>query len=191
MILIFLNTDKTMIKTKTQFRFLITVVICAIVLCFSSCLMLLLGEQIGDDVETDVACFTTNPNVKISAHHVCGGIRHFMSKKQSDHSWLDIRVEGDSNAVFSMKRDNVHIVNSLGDTLYCSFRSNEVLKELECIRDTTVFPLFFAYQHTKEDVYVSVSIDDFPDPSNHTLLVFCVPMSKIKMGSWFRFSKKK
>ncbi len=165
--------------------------ICAIVLCFSSCLMLLLGEQIGDDVETDVACFTTNPNVKISAHHVCGGIRHFMSKKQSDYSWLDIRVEGDSNAVFLMKRDNVHIVNSLGDTLYCSFRSNEVLKELECIRDTTFFPLFFAYQHTKEDVYVSVSIDDFPDPSDHTLLVFCVPMAKIEMGPWFRFSKKK
>ena len=116
MILIFLNNDKTMIKTKTQFIFLITVVICAIVLCFSSCLMLPLGEQIGDYVETDVACFTTNPNVKISAHHECGGIRHFMSKKQSDHSWLDIRVEGDSNAVFSMKRDNVHSINSLGYT---------------------------------------------------------------------------
>lgn len=166
------------------------IIICTAALAFNSCLTLLLGEQIGGRVETNVACFTTNPNVKISAHHVCSGIRHILMKKQSDHSWLDIRVEGDSNAVFSMKRDNVHIVNSLGDTLYCSFRSNEVLKELECIRDTTVFPLFFAYQHTKEDVYVSVSIDDFPDPSDHTLLVFCVPMAKIDMGPIFKNSKK-
>ena len=195
MILIFLNTDKTMIKTKTQFRFLITVVICAIVLCFSSCLMLLLGEQIGDDVETDVACFTTNPNVKISAHHVCGGIRHFMSKKQSDRGWLDIYVKGDSDEVFSLRRDKMLVVSSSGDTLFCTFRDTKAKVaedyKIESVNDTTVFKLFFSYPHKQKDVYVSVSIKDFPTPSDHTMLVFCVPMSKIEIGPWFRFSKKK
>lgn len=180
-------------KTKKKYRLLATIVLCTAALSFNSCLMLLLGEQIGESVETDVACFTTNPNVKISAHHECSGIRHFMSRKQADSSWLDIYVDGDSDEVFSLRRDNMLIVTSSGDTLFCSFCDTKAKvgesHKIESVNDTTAFKLFFSYPHEQKDVYVSVSIKDFPTPSDYTLLAFCVPMSKIDLGPIFGSKK--